>query len=140
MRGMLLDVWRPESNAMIRRYVQESRTWHSVTPVILPGHDDFKKVAQQDRNQPTKAERLLFKCLVQAGIPLDAVESATLRRAPFWPGSQHPRQYHRPDYLADHNSRPGWHVRLVFRKPIAGPLAIGAGRHCGLGIFASASD
>jgi len=77
---------------MIRRYVGESRAWCSVTPVILPGYDDFKALARHDEKQPTKAERLLLKCLIHAGIPIESVESVTLRRAPFWPGSQHPQR------------------------------------------------
>lgn len=136
-RGILLDLWRPGSREMIRRYVGESRSWCSVTPVILPGYDDFKAIAKVDSTEPTKAERLLLKSLSHAGIPLESTASVTLRRAPFWLGSQHPRQYHRPDYLADQRRRPGWHVRIVFREPVRGPLAIGAGRHCGLGILAA---
>lgn len=139
-RGVLLDPWRPGSSEMIRRYVGESRTWCSVTPVILPGYDDFKGIAQHDDKQPIKAERLLFKSLLRAGIPFECVASVTLRRAPFWPGSQHPRRYRRPDYLADQHARPGWHVRVMFHEPVAGPLAIGAGRHCGLGILAASEQ
>ncbi len=139
-RGILFDPWRSGSEEMIRRYVEESRAWYSVTPVILPGHDDFKAITRHDAKQTTKAERLLFKCLSHAGIPIESVEDVILRRAPFLSGSQHPRQYHRPDYLADHHARPGWHVRIVFREPLAGPLAIGAGRHCGLGILAGSEE
>lgn len=136
-RGTLLDLWRSSSDDMIHRYVGESRTWSSVTPVILPGYDDFKAITLHDENQPTKAERLLIKSLVHAGIPLESIQSVTMRKAPFWPGSQHPRHYRRPDYLADTRARPAWHVYLVFREPVSGPLAVGAGRHCGLGIFAA---
>jgi CRISPR-associated protein Csb2 len=136
-RGVLLDLWRAGSSEMIRRYVGESRTWCSVTPVILPGYDDFKAPGRHDKEQLTKAERLLFKCLTHAGILTESVAEVFMRRAPFWPGSQIPRLYHRPDYLADQHARPGWHVRLVFHEPVSGPLAIGAGRHCGLGIFAA---
>jgi CRISPR-associated protein Csb2 len=139
-RGILLDPWRPGSNEMIRGYVgkkEGSRTWCTVTPVILPGYDDVKAITQVKNKSPLKAERLLFKCLVHAGIPLESVAGVTLRRAPFWPGSQHPKLYRRPDYLADQHARPGWHVRLVFHEPVSGPLSIGAGRHIGLGIFAA---
>ena len=137
---VLFDLWRSGSEGMIHRYVGESQTWCSVTPVILPGYDDFRTIKRHDIKQPTKAERLLFKCLIHAGIPIESLEDVTLRKAPFWPGSQHPRHYYRPDYLKDSHARPGWHVRLVFREPLAGPLAIGAGRHCGLGILAGGED
>ena len=134
-RGILLEPSRPSSKAMVQRYVGKSRTWCSVTPVILPGFDDFRSTKANDK-RPIKAERLLFKCLAHAGIPLESVARVTLRKAPFWPGSQHPKHYCRPDYLADQDSRPAWHVHLAFHELVAGPLAIGAGRHCGLGIFA----
>ena len=41
--------------------------------------------------------------------------------------------FKRPEYLGH---LPAWHVRIVFRSPTSGPVALGAGRHCGLGVFA----
>ena len=99
-----------------------------MTPVILPGFDDGKH---------TKAEKLLFTAMGQADLPFGAVTELTMRKAPFWPGSQHPRQYFVPAYL---RQLPGWHVRIVFREPVPGPLAVGAGRHSGLGIFARSEE
>jgi len=119
---------------VIRSYVAESRTWTSVTPVILPGYDDFRALKPNQAGSATKAERLLFKAIAQAGIPVQALSDVTLRKAPLWPGSFHPRDYQRPDYL---RNLPGWHVSLKFREPVTGPLAIGAGRHCGLGVLAA---
>jgi len=143
-RGLLLDLWRTASPAMVRRYVEPGRSWSSVTPVILPGYDDFDggaaRLARADGGRLTKAERLFLKSLAQAGIPAEAVAHITLRKAPFWPGSLHPRRYRRPHYLEDAHARPGWHVHLEFREPIPGPLAIGAGRHCGLGVFVRAEE
>jgi CRISPR-associated protein Csb2 len=75
-RGVLLDLWRPNSRRLVRRYVRESKVWSSVTPAVLPGLDDGK--------QP-KAERLFLKAATQAGIPIEAIESITLRKAPFCP-------------------------------------------------------
>ena len=106
-------------------YTRPARSWSSVTPVVLPGFDDGRHY---------KAQRLFFKATGQAGLPVEAIAEMVLRKAPFWPGSQHPRRYRRPDYLRD---LPAWHVHLRFHEPIPGPLAIGAGRHCGLGLFAA---
>lgn len=127
-RGVLLDLWRSTSEAMVDRYVGEDRHWSTVTPVILPGFDDGKQA---------KAEKLLLQAIEQAGLPLDAVAYLTLRKAPFWAGSQHPRHYHRPHYL---RHLPAWHVGLGFREPVPGPMALGAGRHCGLGLFAACRE
>jgi len=124
-RGVLLDPWRPSSRPMLRRYVAEARSWCSVTPVILPGFDDGKQA---------KAERLLLTAVAQADLPVEAIEEFGIRKAPFWPGSEHPRHYAAPDYL---KRFPRWHVWLRFHGSLPGPLAIGAGRHVGLGVFAA---
>ncbi len=127
-RGVLLNLWRQNSRQMLARYVGEGRSWSSVTPVILPGFDDGKVV---------KAERLLLQSIRQAGLPVQAVMNITLRKAPLFPGSQHPSQYFLPGYL---RGKPGWHAHLEFEETIPGPLSIGAGRHVGLGIFAHSED
>jgi CRISPR-associated protein Csb2 len=46
-----------------------------------------------------------------------------------------PQGYFRPSYL---NSETAVHLTLRFKDnvKVPGPLAIGAGRHCGLGLFA----
>lgn len=125
-RGLLLELWRSSSILMVDRYVSESDTWTSVTPPVLPGFDDGKH---------TKAEALFLKAAAQSDVPIDAIDSITLRKAPFWPGAAHPRQYFVPEYL---RRFPRWHVAVRFREPVLGPLAIGAGRHTGLGLLAAA--
>jgi CRISPR-associated protein Csb2 len=114
-----------DADTVLRSYVQSARMWSSITPVILPGFDDGKY---------EKAERLLIKAVQQAGLPIEEIEAFVLRKAPFWPGSQHPCHYQRPEYL---RGFPAFHVHLRFREPIPGPLAVGSGRHCGLGLFVS---
>ena len=124
-RGQLSAIWRRSSPNLVKRYVGESQSWSTVTPVILPGYDDGKLI---------KAEKLFLQAVEQADLPTDGITDLTLRRAPFWPGSQHPRLYHRPRYL---KRLPAWHVQLIFREPVSGPLAVGAGRHIGLGLMAA---
>ncbi len=119
---------KPEADdkRMVAAYTKASITWTSVTPVVLPGFDEGKY---------EKARGLLRKAVQQAGLNAEMIEDINLRKAPFWPGSQHPRLYFRPDYL---RNLPAWHVHIQFREPIAGPLAIGVGRHVGLGLFVPA--
>lgn len=124
----LLSDLTSEDRRMVKRYVQSSRTWITVTPVVLPGFDDGKY---------KKALGLLKRAIQQAGLKAEMVEDANLRKAPFLSGSLHPSAYFRPDYL---KSLPCWHVYLRFHKPIDGPLAIGAGRHIGLGLFIPAQS
>jgi CRISPR-associated protein Csb2 len=132
-RGILMELWRSTSRTLVERYVNPARAWTTVTPVILPGFDDGKHA---------KAEKLFIAALRQADMPVAAVKDVMLHMAPFWPGSQHARQYFLQDYLRRGLSKglPGWHVRLVFHEEVPGPLAIGAGRHAGLGIFAGSEE
>lgn len=127
-RGVLLDLWRPSSGPLVRRYVDETRTWRTVTPVVLPGFDDGKQA---------KAERLFLTAAAQADLPVEAIAELAMRKAPFYPGSEHPHYYAVPAYLSH---LPRWHVSLRFQEPLAGPLAIGAGRHAGLGLFAGIDE
>ncbi len=123
-RGRLIEISGRRSENMVSRYTDEGRVWSTVTPVILPGYDDGKL---------TKAEKLFLQAIEQAELSVDGITDLTMRKAPFWPGSQHPKHYQRPQYL---KHLPAWHVTLTFREPVLGPLAIGAGRHIGLGLMA----
>ncbi|MFN3706369.1 MAG: type I-U CRISPR-associated protein Csb2 [Thermoflexales bacterium] len=107
-------------------YVKEADTWLSVTPVILPGYDDGKY---------HKALKLLRKALEDARIPESIVQDVRLQKAPFWPGSAHPTAYFMPGYVRHYSA---WHALIKFKQPFYGPLALGVGRHIGLGLFAAA--
>jgi len=113
-------------------YTEPARAWASVTPIILPGHDDHK---------PTKTRRLIEKALAQSGVelPCEFEWSAFSRFQKSLSAHKYDRQgrltgYIRPNYLLD---RTAVHLTLRFEKPIPGPLVIGAGRHCGLGLMAA---
>jgi CRISPR-associated protein Csb2 len=115
-------------------YTDPANCWASFTPVILPGHDDHK---------PEKTRKLIEKALAQSGVkqPCEYEWSAF----PWFPKSlsahkydrDHRRiNYLRPDHLLDQTAV---HLKLWFKDGIRvpGPLTIGAGRHCGLGLFAA---
>ncbi len=119
-------------------YTDWSRSWASFTPVILPGHDDRK---------PDKTRKLILKALAQSGIE----QPCEFEWGPFslFPKSFRPTStsamkltqgkrtvgYVRPDHLRD---KTAVHLRLRFEDSIPGPIIIGAGRHCGFGLFARA--
>ena len=113
-------------------YTAVAKTWASVTPVILPGHDDRK---------PAKTRKLIEKALAQARVE----QPCEFEWSPYshFPKSlsahkydkdKRPVGYIRPDHLL---TQTAVHMRLRFANPVPGPLAIGAGRHCGLGLFAA---
>jgi CRISPR-associated protein Csb2 len=112
---------------VLRQYTEDSDTWATVTPVVLPGSDEGKFA---------KAEKLFIKAIGHAGFSPDALADLAFRNVSFWAGGDLALRFHRPNYL-----RKGfwsvYHVRLRWKRPVGGPVAIGAGRHCGLGVFAA---
>jgi CRISPR-associated protein Csb2 len=125
----------PRGKFIARSYLGTSRVWQTVTPVILDGHND-KKAAKTIK-------------LIQAALQRSSIESPctfTWQSIPFLKNclSAHKYDrdgrhtgYHRPTHLKD---RTAVHVRLTFEHPVAGPLILGAGRHCGFGLFATPAD
>lgn len=130
-QGPVLDYVR--SDGVVRRYLGPSRAWASVTPVILPGHDDHK---------PAKTVKLIEKLLLQSGIE-QACQFTWSALPNFknclaaYTGNARIATYFRPDHLKGLTSV---HIRITFDNPVPGPLSIGAGRHCGLGMLASINE
>ena len=114
----------PSKDRVFDLFLVESDRWQSITPVILPGFDD---------NSRAKALKLLTKCFEQAGIPLDLIADCEMQRSPWSRASAPTRSYQRSKRL---EHLPAWHVRVYFKRRISGPLAVGAGRHRGLGLMA----
>jgi len=127
----------PDSDRMVSRYVPRDGacTWSTVTPVILPGHDDRKE---------KKTEKLLRKCIIQAGYSKYLAEHALLDWRPvgYRAGAEHARMYigNVPKHLKDY---PLYHVKISWRQADAspvnvhGPLVLGGGRYYGIGLFAA---
>jgi CRISPR-associated protein Csb2 len=115
----------PDTDYVLAKYVKTSRRWSTVTPVVLPWGDSGK---------PHRAEKQLLKAVRHAGYDVEDITSLELRREPFWRGCDVASAYFVPKHLRGTAS---WHVMLEWKHPVAGPVAIGSGRHCGLGLFAS---
>lgn len=122
-------------DTVVPYYTGISHIWASVTPVLLPGYDDRKNHRGDHQKRLARAEQLMCKALSQSGINTPC--QIEFSRIPYWTGSLHAQEYRPREKLAHY---PRWHVRLTFESPWTGPLAIGAGRHCGLGIFARMDD
>jgi len=130
---MLVPMPRQAPDGVVQCYTARSNIWHSFTPVILPGHDDHK---------PEKARALIERALRQSGIdqPCEFEWSAFSRFAKSYSAHKYDSQkrsqgYIRPGYL---NGLTAVHLTLRFKDDlrVPGPLVIGAGRHCGLGLMA----
>ncbi len=117
----------PTKDWVLNRYTQPARTWSTVTPVVWPGHDD---------RDARKAESILRKAFVQAGLAPElvaAIEELDWRAVGFRAGVDLAHRYAKPDHM---NGRM-YHVRVRFPHPVPGPLAVGAGRYRGFGLFAA---
>lgn len=115
----------PTSDWVLRQYTGAAEAWSTVTPVLLPGYDD---------RYPAKAEGLLLDAFRHAGCPPETMvrEELAWRPVGFRAGVDLAGRYERPDNL---KRFPAYHVRVRFRQPVAGPLAVGAGRYRGFGLF-----
>lgn len=121
--NFMANLQKFDTDGITDRYLLKSKGWGSVTPLVLPGHDDHRL---------RKAHRLIIKSLEQAGYTTP-IEEICLRNGPIFPGSEMARTYRLPAYLKGFTCV---HAILTFSEDVLGPVVIGAGRHIGLGIFA----
>jgi CRISPR-associated protein Csb2 len=150
-----------DSDGAIRPYFEESATWATVTPVILPGYDDPRKLRRRldDPDAPlatdektellrkldARIEHLLRKAIVQSGFSEAMARDAELdwRSTGFWPGTAHAAKYAVPE---QHRRYRRLHVGITWRSSdgqivkVPGPICIGGGKHSGLGLFAAFDD
>ncbi len=137
-------------------YIARSNAWHTITPVILDG---FNRKSKNDKPEVVAAatQRLIARALARAGI--ESPCEFEWQALPFirngLSAHKYDRRgrhtgYHRPAHL---KTQTAVHVRIRFGRretpgdtdsrwiplvvPFPGPLAIGAGRHCGFGLFAA---
>lgn len=142
----------PQSDPTVKKYTQPSSLWSTVTPVLLPGYDDPGHLRRKLQNGSdsatqkrmldklnTRALQLLQKAFLQAGFPKDLVDQIHFdwSSVGFRPGVDLASKYVRPENL---NKFPAYHVQVRFPMRFQGPLAIGAGRYRGFGLFAGQSD
>jgi CRISPR-associated protein Csb2 len=148
----------PDSDKLTNaNYLASSATWATVTPVILPGHDDPRKLRQrlhessglsaEEKNAlvarlDQRIDHLLRKALLQAGYSATLTHHADIewRGSGYLPGTDLASRYMAGD---QHRRFRKLHVRMQFRDEhgqplsIPGPLCIGGGRFSGTGLFAA---
>ena len=134
---------------VLERYVSESSAWATVTPMVLPGHDDpgglREKLRKATSGEEQKAllerlvkrrDALVRKALQHAGFGNALASSAAIetRETGFIAGVETASRYAVPSHLT---KSPRLHVKLTWPIRVAGPLCIGRGRFSGFGLFAS---
>lgn len=108
------------------------RTWRSVTPVVLHGHNVQRRGVIDIR----KTEKLLLQALQMAGFDADMIEGLSFQAGPLWRAAGHASAMLVPQHLAKY---PRLHVEVRFKEAVPGPVLAGIGRHYGIGVFAGAS-
>lgn len=151
VHGLLADL--PGSDWVLGRYTGEARVWSTVTPVVLPGYDDPAHVrrrlrANRESAAPSAAVQrellneledgvrgALLRAFAHAGLAaLVEPDQLGWRNVGFLPGVEPASEFARDEH---HRRFSVYHVRVRFAQPVRGPLAVGAGRYRGLGLFAS---
>lgn len=109
------------------------RVWHSVTPVALPVARERGRMSGALRAESeARASHAVRQALRHAGVATRA-ESIRVQREPLFSRGA------RAETFAATVRFPAerlWHVEVAFVAPVAGPLVIGDGRYCGLGVMA----
>ncbi|HLK62192.1 MAG TPA: type I-U CRISPR-associated protein Csb2 [Bryobacteraceae bacterium] len=145
----------PANDSVVRRYCEPAAVWATVTPVVLPGYDDRKHYRRRMQSEMDAEEQrellerldgrmdgLLRKAIRQAGLSAELAENAEIdwRKSGFWPGTELADRYGVPAHL---KKFPRYHVKVRWRDregkevKLRGPLCLGGGRFCGLGLFAA---
>jgi CRISPR-associated protein Csb2 len=115
--------------SVVSLYTRKARRWRSVTPVILHGYN-----AARGRISLAKTDKLLRQAFAMAGHDPAVIESIAFQPAPLWPNLGAAAAIRVPAHLQNY---PRYHVEVLFRAPVAGPILAGIGRHYGIGLFAA---
>lgn len=147
--GVVLDT-EPDSQ-WLRSMARPSRTWATVTPMVQTAMEltslEWKRLLAARRNaeqDPATVARLearlrarrleLIERSVRQAITNQDVRIVSIEFATGGPiaGVHVAAQYRAKGYLG---KTPKLHIRVTFDRPVAGPLAVGRGRHVGFGLM-----
>jgi CRISPR-associated protein Csb2 len=106
-----------ETDGVFNQYLNASKKWISVTPVILSGYDDHDK---------KKRLRLLGKMFRHADLPKPVCVSEWGDNGEFVVNTRH-----------GHDRYPRTMMAVEFSEEVDGVIGIGTGRNYGMGIFAN---
>ena len=122
---------------MAERFMRPARTFRTLTPAALPSAQrrrlaiGDKKTAGERSREEGLASNAVIQALRHAGVSARPTDIG-VQREPFHRRSALAEQFDVGPRFSKHAL---WHVELRFAKPIAGPLVIGDGRFCGLGLM-----
>ena len=126
-----------EDTRMALRFATPAREFRSITPVALPGASRRRiqppgtKSADERSSEERGAAGSVVQALRHAGVRAKPTR-IRVQREPFH------RRGARAELFAAGSRFPKhalWHVQIQFRELVTGPMMIGDGRFCGLGLM-----
>lgn len=131
-----------EDARMAKRFAESARKFRSITPVALTGASrrrmepaDRKSAGERDREERCAAGGIV-QALRHAGIRARPTD-IRVQREPFLRRGVRAEYFAAGSRFSKHSL---WHVQLQFHETISGPLVIGNGRFCGLGLMEPVSS
>lgn len=115
----------PPLNLRAATWTGPSRSWASVTPVVLHHHPK--------PNRPGDVERIVREAFLSAGYP--EPERLTVQPASIFRGAGHARELPAYDEGGARMCRYQIHVVAHFAGCVAGPMLVGRGRFRGYGLL-----
>ncbi len=132
-RGHLVST---EDARMAQRFASPAREFRSITPLVLSGTPRRRKAAHdKPASERSREESIAAGSVVQAlrhaGIRIKPT-NIRVQREPF-----HRRGVRAERFATGSRFSKGalWHVRIEFCGMVTGPLVLGNGRFCGLGLM-----
>lgn len=108
-----------------RTWTASSKTWATVTPVVLHHHPK--------KNRSWDIERIVREAFLSALLP--EPETLTIRAASYFEGAGHARDMPTFNEGGPNLSNYQTHVIATFPEPVVGPILVGRGRFRGYGLF-----
>jgi CRISPR-associated protein Csb2 len=107
---------------------QPSREWGTVTPIVLDRHG-------KGLNKREQSEQIIAEACERISLPRPLSVSAS-STSPIL-GVQHARSFPNMVRKRDGGKCAHTHARIIFDKPVRGPILLGAGRYLGYGLCRS---
>lgn len=120
INGSFRAILARHDDSVVQHYVGSCDSWHSVTPMVLPGH----------YRSDVQAVKLVKKSLDRAGLG-SFVSECEVYKCSFYESLSF-----KLNIPIRFRKYPLVFARIKFDRPVCGPISLGSARYAGLGVFA----
>lgn len=149
IESSMIELVRADEDSMLAHYGLEenraSRLWRSITPLALSTErrriDPAKqskleqggaKKGSERQSENRQAIHEVMQALRHAGMR-HRVSNVRVQREPFEAKGEPAEAFSDGTRFSKHQL---WHTEIEFEEPVHGPILLGNGRYCGLGLMA----